>query len=293
MQDFVFGNWQISASPECGGNLNKVCFRGMDIMRPFYDIADWRNAPTNYGFAVLFPPNRIDNGVFFFEGKRYNLPVNEPDRSNHLHGIALREAWELTDVKDNALTMQFVYDERHSMFEGFPFKCKLSATYIFGENFFEQHFSVENCSGINMPCALGFHSAFAIPQKLNVHGVGNRIELLAPRYLATGREVPWQDGFEPNVWCDPIKIWPFGHLKTENQPFAELKYDKFVVKYIPDRKFQYFMVWRKIDEFDYICVEPMNIKIGTFENAPDELPVLQAGSKECFISRVEIAGDML
>ena len=293
MTDFNFGSWQVSAAPACGGNLSKVCWRGNDIMRAFYDVKEWEAAPTNYGFAVLFPPNRIDNGVFDFEGKRYSLPVNEAVRGNHLHGIALREAWELTEVTDNSLCMQFIYDERHSMFSGFPFKCKMSVVYTFSENSLEQRFIVENLSETNMPCALGFHSAFAMPKKLNVHGVGERIELLPPRYLATGRNVPWTDGFEPNVQCNPAEVWPFGHLKAAEEPSAELEYDNFSVKYLPDRKFGYFMVWRKDDEFDYICVEPMNIKIGTFENAPETLPVLRAGEKECFVSKVEITGDVL
>ena len=288
MKSFSFGNWQVTASPECGGNLSEVYWQGNAVMRCFTDTANWESAPTNYGFAVLFPPNRIDDGKFSFEGKQYQLPVNEPERGNHLHGIALREKWQLTAWDENSLTMEFIFDENNSMYAGCPFKCKLSVRYIFAENSFEQHFGVENLSGKNMPCALGFHSAFAMPQKMRVHGADGRVELLPPRYLASGRVIPWSCGFTPGEWCDPSKVSEFGHFSASGKPLAEFEHGSFTVRYMPDEKFSWWMLWRKIDEFDYICAEPMNIKIGTFENAPEELPTVRPGETELFCSTVEI-----
>lgn len=288
MKDFIFGNWQVTACPECGGNLSQVKYKNVDVMRGFTAFEEWEKAPTNYGFASLFPPNRIDGGIFEFEGVRYQLPVNEPLRGNHVHGVALREEWRMTAHDEDSVTMEFQFDENSSMYAGFPFKCKLIAKYIFRDNVMEQHFAVENLSDKKMPCALGFHSAFAIPQKMCIHGIGKRVELAPPRYLATGNYVDWKCGFEPNVWCDPAKINEFGHLKASDIPLAEFDYGDRLVKYLPDEKFGYWMVWRHVEEFDYICAEPMNIKIGTFENAPDTLPVVMPGEKELFVSKVEV-----
>ena len=288
MKEHIFGAWQVVSAPEFGGNLSCVRWNGYDIMRRFSTADEWKAAPTNYGFAVLFPPNRIDAGKFEFDGKSCFLPVNEPDRNTHLHGVALREEWQLTQTGSDTLTMQYLFDEENSMYQGFPFKCRLSVSYTFEERALIQTFEVENLSQVRMPCALGFHTAFAIPQRVNVHGDGGHIELPPPRYLASGRVIPWLDGFEPDVWCDPVSVWPFGHLKTTAVPLAELEYKDFSLRYLPDSKFGYWMVWRKVDEFDYLCIEPMNIKIGTFENAPALLPVLEAGKSEKFISKIEI-----
>ena len=288
MKSFEFGDWQVTVAPECGGNLSCVKFRGRDIMRPFNTFEEWKKAPTNYGFATLFPPNRIDAGKFQFDGREYSLPVNEPLRGNHVHGVALREKWQLTAFDDNSLTMEFLFDEKISTYAGFSFKCKLCVKYVFHGNTFEQYFSVENLSDRRMPCGLGFHSAFAIPRQMCVHGSGKRVELAPPRYLASGNMVDWDCGFAPEEWCDPSKIEEFGHLKASDIPLAEFDHGDFMVKYMPDKKFGYWMVWRHIEEFDYICAEPMNIKVGTFENAPETLPSVMPGEKEIFQSKVEV-----
>ncbi len=289
MKEFVFGRWQVTAAPECGGNLAQVKFENTDIMRGFTDISEWQQTPTNYGFAVLFPPNRIDGGKFTFNGKQYHLPVNEAERGNHLHGIALREEWLLDEVTDNSLSMSWVFDKNSPMYSGYPFDCKLSVTYTFTENLLLQKFTAENLSKEIIPCALGFHTAFAVPESLCVQGRGGRIELLPPRYLVSGREIDWLDGFEPNKWCSPKKIWPFGHFRMDpSARQADLDYGSFKLRYTVDEKFDHWMVWRPEFDTSFVCIEPMNIKIGTFENHPELLPVLSPGESMTFSSSVEI-----
>lgn len=292
MRQFKFGSWSVTAAPECGGNLSQVKYGGSDIMRGFSSVSQWENTPTNFGFAVLFPPNRIDGGNFVFRGEAYHLPVNEPARGNHLHGVALREKWELTNTAENTLTMSWRFDESSPMYAGYPFDCRLSVTYIFEENSLVQKFTVENLSAKVIPCALGFHTAFTAPEKIRVIGKGGRFELVPPRYLMSGREIGWLDGFEPNVWCDPHEIWPFGHFRMdENARMAELDFGSFKLRYTVDEKFDHWMVWRPEFDTSFICVEPMNIRIGSFENSPDTLPVLHPGESTTFTSKIEIISE--
>ena len=289
MRELVFGNWNVTAAPECGGNLSQVKYNGVDIMRGYTEISQWLKTPTNFGFAVLFPPNRIDGGKFTFNGKNYQLPVNEPARGNHLHGIALREKWVLDEVTENSLSMSWIFDKKNPMYNEYPFDCILRVTYTFAEKELIQEFTVENKSTDVIPCALGFHTAFSAPARLQVTGQGGRFELLPPRYLMSGREISWLDGFEPNKWCDPVQIWPFGHFRMdESNRIAELDYGNFFIRYTVDKKFNHWMVWRPEFDTSFVCVEPMNIRIGTFENAPDALPVLQVGESISFTSKIEI-----
>ena len=293
MREFIFGNWHVTAAPECGGNLSQVKYDGVDIMRGFSDVSDWVETPTNFGFAVLFPPNRIDGGKFSFNGKNYQLPVNEPARGNHLHGVALREKWVLDDVTDDSLAMSWIFDENSPMYALYPFSCKLSVTYTFKEKSLIQKFTAENLSQEVMPCALGFHTAFPAPEQLRVTGRGGRFELVPPRFLMSGREIGWLDGFEPGKWLDPAQVWPFGHFRMDSSHrLAELDYGSFMLRYTVDEKFDHWMVWRPEFDTSFVCVEPMNIRIGTFENAPDTLPVLAAGESVTFSSSVEIINDL-
>ncbi|MBR7104833.1 MAG: aldose 1-epimerase [Lentisphaeria bacterium] len=289
MRELVFGSWTVTAAPECGGNLSQVKYSGVDIMRGYTELSRWIEAPTNFGFAVLFPPNRIDGGKFMFNGKKYQLPVNEPARGNHLHGIALREKWFLDEVTENSLSMSWIFDENAPMHEGYPFDCILRVTYTFTEKALIQEFTVRNCSSDVIPCALGFHSAFPAPARMLVSGKGGRFELPPPRYLMSGRETLWQEGFQPDTWCDPAQVWPFGHFRMdESNRTAVLDYGSFSLRYTVDEKFNHWMVWRPESDTSFICIEPMNIRVGTFENAPGALPVLQAEESTKFTSKIEI-----
>ena len=46
--------------------------------------------------ASLMPwANRIANGTYNFYGKTYNLPVNEPERNDAMHGFLFKTNLEL------------------------------------------------------------------------------------------------------------------------------------------------------------------------------------------------------
>ena len=54
--------------------------------------------PTRSGIPVLFPfPNRIRGGQFTWDGKKYQLPLNDSTQQNAIHGYACRHprAWSI------------------------------------------------------------------------------------------------------------------------------------------------------------------------------------------------------
>ena len=54
--------------------------------------------PTRSGIPVLFPfPNRIRDGRFTWDGKTYQLPLNDPVQKNAAHGFACRVPWRVVD----------------------------------------------------------------------------------------------------------------------------------------------------------------------------------------------------
>jgi aldose 1-epimerase len=55
--------------------------------------------PTRTGIPVLFPfPNRIRDGRFTWDGKQYQLPLNDSSGKNAIHGFACRSAWRVVEV---------------------------------------------------------------------------------------------------------------------------------------------------------------------------------------------------
>jgi aldose 1-epimerase len=54
--------------------------------------------PTRSGIPILFPfPNRIRAGRFTWEGKEYQLPLNDSTQQNAIHGFACRKPWRVVD----------------------------------------------------------------------------------------------------------------------------------------------------------------------------------------------------
>src|SRR5712691_5710938 len=52
--------------------------------------------PTRSGIPILFPfPNRIRAGRFTWEGKEYQLPLNDSTQKNAIHGFPCRKPWRV------------------------------------------------------------------------------------------------------------------------------------------------------------------------------------------------------
>ena len=66
-----------------------------EVFRTPANMAALKKEPAVYGMPVLLPPNRIAGGRFQAAGREYRLPVNEPEKGNHLHGLLLNRPWQL------------------------------------------------------------------------------------------------------------------------------------------------------------------------------------------------------
>ena len=62
------------------------------------DFADHPGHPGGNGTPILFPfPNRIRDGRFSFQGRKFQLPAtNGP---NAIHGFAMEAAWDVVEHK--------------------------------------------------------------------------------------------------------------------------------------------------------------------------------------------------
>ena len=46
---------------------------------------------------VLIPwPNRLEDGSYEFDGKHHQLPLNEPERRNAIHGLVRWATWSVS-----------------------------------------------------------------------------------------------------------------------------------------------------------------------------------------------------
>lgn len=290
METFQFGHWQVTAAPECGGNLASLRWRDLQITRSFASPEEWQEPRTAYGFPVLFPPNRIADGRFTLAGREYRLPVNEPLRGNHLHGIPCVRCWEMGEVTASGLTMLWQYTPEDPCYRDYPFDCTLALNYTFLEKEMIQTLTIRNTGTRTMPCALGFHSAFTAPERAMVTGTGKRLAAPAEnRFLPDGTEAEWPENFAPGKWFVPSEVTQYGHFRSGGEPLALLDHGGgLTVAYLPDPKFTWWILWRPAGDSSFLCAEPMNIPVNCHNSAPAELPLLAPGRSVCYRSSVQI-----
>jgi len=108
---------------------------------------------------ILAPwPNRVGDGRFSWEGRWCQLALNEPERSNAIHGLVRWLPWALEDRSESGLRMGC-----HLLPQpGWPWPLRLSVSYSLDAEGLETVISVTNEGGAGAcPFGLGWHPYLA------------------------------------------------------------------------------------------------------------------------------------
>ncbi len=270
MYEIKTGEWLGEFAVEAGANLLRLLHlpTGIEVLRTPKKFEDYRRRPELYGIPVLFPPNRIDAGVFVWGGREYAFPINETARHNHLHGLALGRPWRMTAATGETISFAFDY----AATPGFPHDFTLALTYRFAPDGVRQDFSVCNRSSLPMPFGAGFHTAFRVlpDSTVSVTAADGYWEILKRKCLPTGRLISW-DGDAPvfrdtddvSLHCPATTGWrggkPFrGAVIAHPSHGAEVVYEV-------DEKYPHWCLWNSFGGEGFFCAEPMSWMV----NAPN------------------------
>jgi aldose 1-epimerase len=125
--------------------------------------------PTRSGIPILLPfPNRIRDGRFAWENRRYQLPLNDPSGKNAIHGFAFHRPWRVLERgadKDAAwLTAEF-----HGSVDApearplWPADYRARVTFRLEARALRIHAVVDNPDRVPLPFGLGYHPYFKLP----------------------------------------------------------------------------------------------------------------------------------
>lgn len=184
----------------------------LDILHTPDSLQTYELSPALYGIPVLFPPNRIEDGMFTFHGRTYHFPLTEPKRHNHIHGFVNTRPWSLREHAVTGgrpeVTLVFVSTEFPDVLAVYPHPFRIVLTYALEENRLVQRVQVANDGDNPMPWGLGFHTTFNLPLRaaapLDAAEVMVSLEqqwVLGDRLLPTGDLIPvpnaegWRDGW--------------------------------------------------------------------------------------------------
>lgn len=153
--------------PAMGFNAYRWSVAGEEILYrdpAFFDELK----PTRSGFPILFPfPNRIRAGRFTWEGKTYELPLNDSTTSNAIHGFAVRRPWRVvddgTDASQAWVTAEFeAARDAPDAVHLWPGKYSIRITYRLMTDMIRVEAAVENPGAKPLPFGLGYHPYFRV-----------------------------------------------------------------------------------------------------------------------------------
>jgi aldose 1-epimerase len=192
------GDSRAEVWPEVGCNCVRWSAGGRDrLYAP--DPAELIGRPTRGGVPVLFPfPNRIQSGQFVWDGREYQLPLNDSATKNAIHGFTPRHPWRVLDVAadDGGAWLRAAFQisrDAPDCQDLWPADARLTLTIRLTADALRYEAVVENPDLKPLPFGLGFHPYFAAPPDCRIQTPARgRWELVDG--LPTGRRLPL-DGY--------------------------------------------------------------------------------------------------
>ncbi|MDE5690835.1 MAG: aldose 1-epimerase [Alistipes sp.] len=298
--EFSKGDYTALLVPSVGANLVRLANTrlGAEILRtPAADeVETFRSRPQIFGLPILFPPNRIEDGRYTFEGRTYQYPITIEKEHNYHHGILKGQPFVVSkavETDDEVLIECRYYSNaaNDAIFRDFPheFKCKI--VYRLSAGGLEQEVMLANRSRTPMPVGVGFHTPMRIPFADGTDAdyvmrvaVGEQVEL-SDRNLPTGRKLSLseqfaklRDGGLRVTGCEAIEAgFTLREIEVDDKPFRGALVENLRTGvrtfYEVDEQTTYWTLWNNGGQVPYCCPEPQSWTT----NAPNAADPAAAG----------------
>lgn len=298
--EFSKGDYTALLIPEVGANLVRLANTrlGVEILRtPSADeVETFKGRPQVFGLPLLFPPNRIEDGCYTFEGRKYQYPITIEKEHNYHHGILKSQPFVVSkayETDEEAVVEARYYSNvaNDAIFRDFPheFKCKI--VFKLSDKGLKQEVVFSNRSDKAMPVGVGFHTPMLIPfaggsaeEYVMRVSVGEQCEL-SDRNLPTGRRLPLdgkfaklREGGLQVTGCEAIEAgFTCREITVDGKPYRGAMVENLRTGvrtfYEVDDQTRYWTIWNNGGDQPYCCPEPQS----WITNAPNAADPHAAG----------------
>ncbi len=148
----------------------QIAWAGQTVDLLYADPQLFDNArPTRSGIPVLFPfPNRIRDGRYRWEGKEYQLPLNDSKGPNAIHGFACRLPWRVLrqGAADESAWVEAEFQGSRDAPETLALwssDYRIRLTYWLAGDRLRLEARVDNPGQAPLPFGLGYHPYLRVP----------------------------------------------------------------------------------------------------------------------------------
>ena len=272
--NLIFGDWKATVLPDFGANLIKLSYKNKQILRSPNSFEELNESPYTFGTPLLFPANRTRNGEFFCNGIKYHLPVNEPQRNNHLHGRLYNAKFSIIEKTENSLHCRYV-----NLNDKYPLPFLIDIIDTLSETGYRRKICIENCGNFNLPFTMALHTTFLNPDFFSVP-IAEYCEV-DENFIPTGKTLP----------LDKRQMLYKNGFRVDNSPvsgFYKADGNKCVVggyTYSFSDNFTDIVLFNNNGNGNYLCIEPQAGEVNGLNTKGGHL-LLKPGEIENFITDI-------
>jgi aldose 1-epimerase len=140
--------------------------------------------PSGRGQLLAPWPNRIEDGRYELDGRWHQLPLDEPERRNAIHGLTRWSHWSVAERTADRVAFEHVLNPR----PGYPFSLALRVEYSLSHEGLTVRTEATNVGADAAPYGVGSHPYLAVD-----HDLVDDVELRVPAatvLVANARGIP-------------------------------------------------------------------------------------------------------
>jgi aldose 1-epimerase len=141
---------QQAAIVEVGGGLRSYCAGGRELIDGY---STDQMSSSGRGQILIPWPNRLQDGSYEFDGRRHQLPLNEPELRNAIHGLVRWATWTAAEQEPHRAVMQYLLHPQ----PGYPFTLGLSIEYALSKSGLQVRTTATNLGADACPFGAGAH----------------------------------------------------------------------------------------------------------------------------------------
>lgn len=164
-----YKNSSLSLLPNLGCKITSLILNRQEVLDRYTDIDQFNNDPMYKNCFLLPFPNRVNKGMYTFEGTTYQLPINEPARGHALHGLLFQYPFSYKETKENETntTALFSVEIPKDTFAGYPYAFSISLQFVLEEKKLTISATVTNNDNRNLPYGVGWHPYLTLHKKID------------------------------------------------------------------------------------------------------------------------------
>jgi aldose 1-epimerase len=135
---------------EVGGGLRAYSAAGREIIDGYG--ADEMSS-SGRGQVLIPWPNRVLDGAYEFEGRRHQLPIDDVEEQDAIHGLVRWAAWTVAEREPDRVVMEHVLHPQ----PGYPFSLALAIEYVLSDQGLRVAATATNLGTSPCPYGAGAH----------------------------------------------------------------------------------------------------------------------------------------